>query len=206
MQNTFRFALGALVIAAAALPAAAQKPAVADIATQMSGTWTINRSLSPAFAPARSGGRSRGGAAFAIAAVPLQRGGGRGGGGGGDLSSSSADLTPEELAERTAMRQIQQIAAKITIAATVETFSITDDRGTRTCAVNGKNEKTQMYDVPVGVKCRWDKDKLRQEISTTRSKLIRVWGIDEAGRLVLKGKLEGIGQNSPEAVAVFDRQ
>jgi hypothetical protein len=62
-----------------------------------------------------------------------------------------------------------------------------------------------MYDVSVGVKCRWDKDRLRQEFSTTRSKLIRVWGLDENGRLVLKGKLEGIGQNSPEATAVFDR-
>jgi hypothetical protein len=168
----------------------------------MSGTWTINLGLSHAVSPGRSnGGRSGGGARYAIAGTAFQRGGG-GGGGGGDASS---DLTPEEMAERTAMRQIQQIAAKITIAASAESFSITDDRGTQTCAANGKSEKTQMFNVSMGVKCRWDKDRLRQEFSTTRSKLIRTWALDDAGRLLLKGKLEGIGQNTPEATAVFDR-
>ena len=55
---------------------------------------------------------------------------------------------------------MQQIAAKITIAATAERFSLTDERGEQACTVTGKNEKTQMFGVAVGVKCRWDKDKL----------------------------------------------
>lgn len=206
MQGIIRLGVGGAMLVAATIPTAGQKTSVADVAKQMSGTWTINRALSPAFAPGRSsGGRSGGGAAYAVTGITFQRGG-RGGGGGGDaLPSSSADLTPEELAERTAMRQIQQIAAKVTIAATAERFSLTDERGEQTCAATGKSEKTRMFDVAVGVKCRWDKDRLRQEYSTTRSKLIRTWGLDETGRLVLKGKLEGIGQNTPEATAVFDR-
>lgn len=204
MQARFTIGFGGVMLLAVTIPAAGQKVAVADVARQMSGTWTINRALSPTLAPGRSGGRS-GGPAYAIAGVPFQRGG-RGGGGGGEATpSSSADLTPEELAERNAMRQIQQIAAKVTIAASPESFSIRDERGEQTCAATGKSEKSRMFDVSVGVKCRWDKDKLRQEFATTRSKLIRTWGVDDAGHLVLTGKLEGIGQNTPEATAVFDR-
>jgi hypothetical protein len=201
-----RIAAAAAIVAAAAIPAAGQKPSVGDVASQLSGTWIMNRALSPAFTPGRSNGGRGGGTAYAVAGTSFQRGGRGSSGGGGDaLPSSSADLTPEELADRTAIRQMQQVAAKIMIAATAERFSLTDERGEQACTVTGKNEKTQMFGVAVGVKCRWDKDKLRQEFSTTRSKLIRTWGLDDSGRLVLKGKVEGIGQNSPEATAVFDR-
>jgi hypothetical protein len=199
-----RVTAAAVMIVTATTASAGQKASPADVARAMSGTWTINLALSTAFGPGRSGpGRSRG-PAYAISGAGLQRGG-RGGGGGGDTPTTGADLTPEELAERAAMRQIQQLPARITVAATPETFAITGEHSTETCAANGKTDKIQVGDVPVGVKCRWDKDKLRQEFSTTRSKLIRVWGVDEAGHLVLKVKLEGIGQNTPEATAVFDR-
>ncbi|HEY2432387.1 MAG TPA: hypothetical protein VGI12_06905 [Vicinamibacterales bacterium] len=199
-----RFAVAGALIVAAAAPMAGQKTSVADVAKQMSGAWTIDLALSPAFAPARGNGGRRGGAAFAISASPLQRGG-RGGGGGGDTPSSNDDLTPAELAERGVMMQLRQIAPRITIAATAETFSITDERGQQTCDLNDKGQKVQMSDVAVTAKCHWDKDKLRQEFSATRSKLIRVWNLDEAGRLVMKGKLEGMNQNTPEATAVFQR-
>ena len=206
MRTVIRLAATGVMVAAVTMPVVGQKTDVADVAKRLSGTWVINRALSPAFAPARGGGRSRGGAAYAIAGMPFQRGGRGGGGIGGDAGpASSADLTPEELAERNAMQQIRQIAPKLTIAATAERVTITDERGEHTCTVNGKNEKSQMYDVSVGVKCRWDKDKLRQEFATTRSKLVRTWGLDDNGHLVLKAKLEGIGQNTPEATAVFDR-
>jgi hypothetical protein len=199
-----RLAIAGAMLAAAALPGAAQKASVADVARQLSGTWTINRALSPAFAPGRgNGGRAQTGARFAVGGAGVQ--GRRGGGGGDPTPSSAADLTPAELAERGAMQRLRQISSKLTIAATAETLSITDERGEQSCAVNGKGTKAQMYDVSVDVKCRWDKDKLRQEFSTTSLKLIRVWGLDESNRLVLKAKIEGVGQNSPEATAVFDR-
>ena len=202
MNIVVKVAVASGIVAAATLPVAGQKTSVADIARQMSGTWTINRALSPAFAPGRGGGRV--GPSYAISGMAFQ--GRRGSGGGGlDTPSSSADLTPTELAERAAMGRLRQIAAKLTIAATAESFSITDERGEQTCAVNDKNQKLQVGDVTVNAKCRWDKDKLRQEYSATTSKLVRTWGIDADGRLVMKGKLEGMNQNTPEATAVFDR-
>jgi hypothetical protein len=206
MHTLVRVATAVGLIAAATMPISGQKPSVADVAKQMSGTWIINRALSPAFAPPRGNrGRSGGGAAYAVSAVPFQRGGRGGGGGGADSPSSSADLTPAELAERAAMGQLRQIAAKLTIVATAETFSVTDERGEQTCAINDKSQKIQVSDVTIGEKCRWDKDKLRQEFSATSSKLIRTWELDGAGHLVMKGKLEGMNQNTPEATAVFDR-
>jgi hypothetical protein len=198
MRIAKQIAAAGAIVAAATMPAAGQKTPVADIAKQMSGTWTINLSLSPAFSP---GGRSRGGGAR-TPALRFQRGGR--GGGGGNTPTSNADLTPAELAERTAMMKMRQIAPKITIAATAETFSLQDGR-TEACTVNGKNEKLTVDDVQMEFKCRWDKDKLRQEFATIRSKLIREWGVDASGHLLLKAKLEGIGQNTPEATAVFDR-
>ena len=202
MNIIVRLSVVSGLVAAATLPVAGQKTSVADVAKQLSGSWTINRTLSPAFAPGR--GPGRGGPAYAISGMAFQgrRGGG---GGGGDTPSSSADLTPAELAERAAMGKLRQIAPKITIAATAESFSITDDRGEQTCAINDKNQKLQIGDVAVNAKCRWDKDKLRQEFAATTSKLIRTWGLDADGRLVMKGKLEGMNQNTPEATAVFDR-
>src|SRR4051794_8536660 len=108
MRIAIRLTVVAVMIAAATTPSAGQKAATAaDAAKQMSGAWTINLALSHAFAPSGGGpGRGRGGAAYAFAGAPFQRGGR----GGGDASpAAGADLTPEELAERTVMRQIQQI-------------------------------------------------------------------------------------------------
>ena len=206
MRRILSVAAAVAMIAAGSITGTAQKTSVADVAKALSGTWVINRALSPAFAPGRSnGGRAGGGPSYTLAGLLVQRGGRGGGAAAGPGPSSNADLTPEELADRNAMQQLRPIAAKLTIAATPESVTITDERGERTCALNGKNEKVQMFNVEVGIKCRWDKDKLRQEFSTTRSKLIRVWGLDGSGHLILKAKLEGIGQNTPEATAVFDR-
>lgn len=201
MKSAVRLAVTAGLAVTVTMPIAGQKISVADIAKQMSGTWTINRALSPAFGPGRGAGRV--GPAYAIAGLAFQ--GRRGGGGGEPTASSAADLTPAELAERTAMARLRQLAPKITIAATTESFAISDERGEQTCAVNDKNQKLHVGDTAVNAKCRWDKDKLRQEFSATTSKLVRTWGLDADGRLVMKGKLEGMNQNTLEAAAVFDR-
>lgn len=189
----------ALALVAATATVAGQKLSPADLATRLSGTWTINRSLSPALAP-----RGRGGAAFAIRPALFQRGGG--GGGGADPSQGATDLTPAEQAELAAMRLLRQIAPEITIKATAESVSFADVQGEQTCGTNGKGTKITVADAPVTMKCKWDKELLRQELSTTRSSLIRTWGVDESGRMVLKARYEGIAQNTPEAVAVFDRK
>jgi hypothetical protein len=192
----------ATALAVVSFPAAAQKAGPADVATRLTGTWTINRALSPAIKGPGRAGAGRGGSAYALGAATAQRGG-RGGGGASDPTPSSAgDLTPAELAERQAIQQVEQIAPSITIKASAESASIVDQRGELTCAVNDKNAKVETFGAPLALKCRWDKQQLRQEFSATRSKLVRTWEVNESDHLVLKIRIEGV---SAEATAVFDR-
>jgi hypothetical protein len=189
------------VVLAAAATIAAQKSTPADVAGQLSGKWTINTTLSPGFKAGR--GRA-GGADYALGGFGMQRG--RGGGGASDTTMSGpGDLTPTERVERTAMAQVEQLAPAITIKATADTATFTDQRGEQTCAINDKTVKTDMFDAHVNVKCRWNKSALQQEFSTTRTKLTRMWAVDENGRLVVKSRLEDIGRSPVELSAVYDR-
>lgn len=199
-------AAGAMTLAAS-MPAAGQKNAAADVARRMSGTWTLNRELSPALGAAGRAGRGRGGTP---PGVLFQRGGFPQGVRANPTNteptpSGAGDLTPAELAERMAMRQIQQIPPTIVIAATADHVSIEDEYGEQSCAIDGRTDKVRTFRVYMDVKCKWDKNRLRQEYATTRSKLIRVWRVRDDDRLVLTAKIEGINQNTPEAVAIFDR-
>lgn len=181
-------------------PLNAQKLPAADVAARLTGRWTINRSLSPAIGgPGRSGPPRSGGAGYRPAA--FLQGGGRGGGG----ASGPGDLTPAELAERAAMRQLLQIAPEITIKATAETVSFADVRGERTCAVDGKATPMDLGDVHVSTKCRWEKQQLRQEFAATHGKVTRTWTVDDQDHLVIKARVEAIGQDVSEARAVYDR-
>ncbi len=196
-------AVGALTFAASDL--AAQKPSPADLAAKLSGTWTINRELSPGFStPGGPGGRRGGHALLAMASIPGQRRGSVPG--GGDGANGPGDLTPEEMAAQIAIRQLQQVAAQITIKATPESVTFTDQRGEQTFAINDKNAIVDVAGAKITAKNKWDKATLRQEFSNPKSKLIRTWEIDENNRLVLKAKLESLTLMSTEAKAVFDRQ
>jgi hypothetical protein len=203
MRTSLRFVVTGLAAVAAVSPLAAQKLSPADVAARLTGTWTINQKLSPAIAPRGRGGNSA--PAFAIRPASFQRGG-RGGGGGGDTPSSASDMTPAEQAERAAMQQLRQIAPEITIKASAESVSFTDVRGEQSCGTAGKGVKLTIADAPVTMKCKWDKEQLRQEFATTRSSLIRTWSLDDSGHLVLRARYEGLAQNTPDAVAVFDRK
>ncbi len=113
----------------------AQKLTPVEAAARLSGTWTFNAGLSKGFnAPGapRGGGPARGGALYAIASSPAQRGGGGG-------QSGPSDLSPAELAAQAAMRQLQQLADEITIDASVERVTFRDARGERIYTVDGKN-------------------------------------------------------------------
>jgi hypothetical protein len=167
----------------------------AEVAQKMSGTWTLNRELSKGFsAPGqRPGGPGRGGALLAVTPAFGQ---GRGGPG---------DLSPAEMADITSMRQLQQIAEVITIAATADQISFSDARGERRYAIDGKSTRLDMPG-EVTVKSRWDKATLKQEFSTAQNKLTQTWSVDENGRLVLLAKLESLRLRTPEQRAVFDRR
>jgi hypothetical protein len=196
-----------LFVAASSSPLRGGQSSPADIARKISGTWAFNQQMSPAFAVP---GRGRGGALFqAGSAQPTQprypAGVKANPTNTEPTSDGASDLTPTERAERHALRQLGQVPPVITLAVTPGHLAISDDRGESECDINGRTAKARLFGAYVDVKCRWDKTQLRQEISTTQSKLIRTWGIDDREMLVLKLKVEGINQNTPEAAAFFDR-
>ena len=187
-----------------AVSLAAQKLSPADAAARLTGTWTLNRELSPGFkAPGgRPGGPGRGGALFNVAtpAFAPQRGG------GGGAATGPSDLSPDELAAQAAMRQLQQLADEITINATAEKVTFIDARGERTYTLDGKNAKITVAGSDVSTKSRWDKTAIRQEFSTTSAKLTQTWDVDNDGRLVLTAKVESLRLRTPEQKAVFDKK
>jgi hypothetical protein len=196
-------AIAGLIVTLGQTIAAAQKLSTSDLPAKLSGTWVLNHELSTGFraaAPGRRGGGA--GPLFAVAGLAGQRGG-RGGGGG---VSDASDLTPQQLAEQAAMRQLQQITEKIVITASAETVTFTDTRGERSYPINDKSTKIEVAGAPVNVKSKWDKNVLKQEFSNTQAKLIETWGLDEAGRLVLTAKVESMTLLTPEQKAVFDKQ
>jgi hypothetical protein len=202
-KPSVRLLVSVLVLAALGVSAGAQNPTPAEIAQKLTGTWVLNRELSKGFtAPgARPGGPGRGGAMFAVAPAYGQ---GRGGGGGQGAAGAS-DLSPAEIADMNAMRQLQQIAEVITIAAATDQITFSDARGERRYAIDGKSTRVDMAG-EVTVKSRWDKATLKQEFSTAQNKLTQTWSVDENGRMVLLAKLESMRLRTPEQRAVFDRR
>ena len=206
-------ALGAIAVTGTGLivGAVAQKLTPAEVAARLSGTWTINRELTSGFnAAGRRGGRGGGGnfslggnaARFGPTASYAQRGGGT----GPSTASDMSDLSPAERAEMAAMRELQQLAEVINIKATAEQIAFEDARGQRIYAIDNKNTKLTVAGSEVNTKSRWDKAVLRQEFSTSSSKLIQTWEVDENGRLVLTAKVESLRLMTPEQKAVFDKK
>jgi len=193
-----------LAVASAALALSAvvtaQNRTPAEAAEKLTGTWVFNKELSKGFSTpgARPGGPGRG----ALFAVAPSYGQGRGGG----QASGAGDLSPAELADIAATRQLQQIADQITIKATADTIAFNDARGEREYAIDGKNVRIKVGDAEVTVKSRWDKGVLKQEFSTTQNKLTQTWDVEKDGRLVLVAKLESLRLRTPDQRAVFDRK
>ena len=191
---------GALAKAEASAKVEARQSAQ-DLALKLSGTWVFNRELSSGFGAAGRGGRGpRSVARFAIA-PGFQ---GRGGGGGG--ASDAGDLTPDQRAEQAALRQLQQIEARITIKASAGEITFSDTRGERSYVINDKTSEIFVSGSPVKVKSKWEKQVLKQEFSNPQAKLVRTWSVDGSDHLVLTAKVESLKLITPERKAVFDRQ
>jgi len=200
-------AAGVVLAMTALVSASGQKATPAEVAEKMSGTWKLNRELSPGLAaPARggTGGPGRGGAAFMIAGGVPQRGGG--GGGGGQTPTTAADLPPDVLAAQAAMRDLQQIAETVTIKATVDSITVSDPRGERTYSLDNKSTKLTGGPATIDVKTKWDKTAVRQEFNSPQTRLVRSWEVDDQNHLVIKSKVESLTMNSKEVKAVYDRQ
>ncbi len=195
----------AVVMSVVAVGLYAQKAAPADIAAKMSGTWKINRELSPSVrppAPARGGGMANAGGARLVLASMQRRGGGGGGGG----MTTNADLTPEVLAARAAIRDLQQVPEVLTVKATADTIAFSDPRGERSYDINNKNAKLDVNGTSLSVKTKWDKETVRQEFSTPEMKLVKTWALDGSGHLVLTMRIESMTLNTADTKAVYDRQ
>ena len=206
VKNRSRLLVAAASLALVWTDVHAQKATPADAAPAMSGTWKLNRDLSDSLSAPRRGG-GRGGALFAMASPVAQRGG-RGGGGAGSAGSAttSADLTPEELAAQTAIRQLQAVPEVITVKAAPDSVSFSDARGERTYPANGKKITIDVGAAKVNVKTGWDKSSLKQEFSTPKASLTQVWQVDDSNHLVLKTKVESLTMVSREVKTVFDKQ
>lgn len=183
-----------------------------DLAGRLSGTWVFNRELSSGFgAPGRGrppsprlrrpSGGPRPRALFAATASAAPQRGGAGAG-----SGDGTDLTPEQRAEQAAMRQLQQIDARITIKAAADSVTFIDTRGERTYAINDKSSEFFVSSSPVKVKSKWDKQVLKQEFTNPQAKLVQTWSIDGSDHLVLTAKVESLRLVTPERKAVFNRQ
>jgi len=205
MKHVLAAGIAAIAVAA---PVAAQKITPAELATRLTGTWVLNREMSPGFsAPGRRGRGQAPAARPLLATAPLaQRGGGRGGGGAGGVSDAT-DLTPGERAAQAAMRQLYQIGSEITVKASAGSVTFIDARGERTYAIDDKSAKIDVSGSPVSVKSKWDKSVLRQEFSNTQAKLVQSWATDDSGKvLFLTAKVESMTLQTPEQKAVFDRK
>jgi hypothetical protein len=213
LNRTGLITLGVLAAASCfPLLARAQKSTPVEIAQKLTGSWKVNRELSPSL------GRGRGGQEAAALAGPrlvlasFQRGGR---GGAAADASSPQDLTPDQIAARNAVRQLQQVPDTLKIVATAEQITFTDARGVSSFPINNKAVKIDVADAKVEVKTKWDKATVRQEFNAYQQKMTKMWSVDESGRLVLNVLVESMILNTNSGVpswtqqtatAIFDRQ
>jgi hypothetical protein len=193
----------AVALACLLVLAGAQKSTPAEAAVKLTGTWKVNRELSPSIGPGRGRGRSGAVVQPRLVLASFQRRGGRGG--GADVSSPQ-DLTPEEAASRAAGQALQQIPELLTIEATADAITFKETRGAVTYPINNKSIKVDVGAAKVDAKTKWDKDVLRQEFNTRQQKITKTWAVDENARLVLKLRVESMTMSSADAIAIFDRQ
>jgi len=192
--------LGAVII---------QIPSVSELAAKMSGSWRVNKELSPGLSNSGRGreGRRGTGQSFGVMRIAAQRGG-RGGGGEGGVESGAdmSNLTPDEAAAQAALSLIQQVPLELTIEATPAEIKVIEPRGQSLFRIDGKSTPIEVPGGTIKVKSKWDRARLRQEFSSTRRMLLKSWSIDSNGRLVLTEHVESVAFKSKETQAVFDKQ
>jgi len=190
-QSTVMFL--AVAAAAVAVVAPQARQTTADVATRLTGSWKLNRDLSPGF----SGGRGRGATRYEVGFFPQGRGGG---------GQDASDLTPAELDAAKAIRDFQALPDQMKIEASETSVTFTDVRGTRTYAVDDKTIKIDAGITKINGKSKWDKGTLRQEFSSPATKVIYLWTPSADGKqLAVTLKIED-ARTPREQKAVFDKQ
>ena len=206
MLRSIQAAAILLLVVGLTTHAAGQKITPADVAAKMSGSWKLNRDLSPNLnSPGR---RGRGMVAAVQPQLALQRGGGgRGGGGGAAAGGGENSPVPEtEVAAQAALAVIQQVPLELTIAATATDIVFKDPRGEWPFKLDDKTSEMEVPGGRIKVKSKWDRLNIRQDFSSTQRKVVRIWSLDGNDHLVLAVRVESLTFNSTESRAVFDRQ
>ena len=180
-----------------------------DVAAKMTGSWRLNRELSPGFRDAGPDGGRRGrrGGAPAFQMVAAQRGGRGGGTGSAEGGGERPSVTSVEAAAQAALTTIQQLPVEFTIEATERAITIVEPRGSSHFQIDNKSTDVEVPgNATIKIKSRWDRTTLRQEFSSVQQVLKRSWSIDENGRLVARQRIESVSFSSKETEAVFDKQ
>jgi hypothetical protein len=213
LSITSGLATCALALGLLTAPLTAQRITPADLAAAISGTWKINLDLSPQFKQ-QGGGRQGAAGGFSspfsqrgTTALALQRGGRGGGGGGGGAAPGPAD--PREMAGQQALRALQSVGDTLTIAATADSVSFTDPRGTRTYAVDNKNVRLDVGNgAELTTKARWDGRSLRQEFIYGETKVSHQYELSRDGKQIeFTMRIDNFGGGvGRQAEAVYDKQ
>ena len=212
-------ACAALVVAFAGPTASAQKPA--DVAAKFTGTWKLNKELSPGLSPMRASGPARAGGA-ADTGAPAGGGGGRRGGGPAAGNVAFAVAAKPVLGQggggqmggdpsMAAIRDFEGMPDSFTITASADSVTFNDAiRGDRVFPTTDKNVKMTIKGATVTATSKWDKNSLKQDFSAGEENLSGTWDLNDAGnRLSVHFKL--LNMSSPtggftEVKAVYDKQ
>lgn len=203
-----RFVIMALGLAVAPCLGVAlgQTTTPAELATKLTGRWTLNKELSPTLLnPGPGEGRRGGGAAFATSGAAAPQRGGRGAG-AAEPEIEKPMVTDEEAAAQVALAAIQRVPLELTIEATATEMKLVEPRGESLFKIDGKNATVDVPGARIKVKSKWDRGSLRQEFATALRALVRSWSVDSQGRLVLTQRIQSPTFNSKEVQALFERQ
>jgi hypothetical protein len=185
-----------------------QAPTPEELASRLTGTWKLNRELSPTLSNPRPGEGRRGrGASFAMSAAGAPQRGGRGGGGGANEPGFERPMvTTEEAAAQAALAAIHQVPPELTIEATASEMKLVEARGESLFKIDGKTATVAVPGARIKVKSKWDRGKLRQEFSSALQALVRSWSVDAQGRLILTQQIQSPTFKTKEFQAFFDKQ
>lgn len=196
----------ATLVLVATVPGVGTQPtSQAELAAKMTGTWKLNRELSPNLT-SPTPGRRGGGPSFAVITGVPQRGGRGSGAGNEEPPREPQNLMPEEVAAQAALSTIQQVPLELTIQASETEVTLIEPRGQSHFRIDGRNSPVEVPGGSIKVKSRWDRDTLRQDFSSAQRVLRRSWSLDSNGHLVLRQRIESATFNTKESQAVFDRQ
>jgi hypothetical protein len=199
-------AVGVVLALVAQVPAGARQATPNEAFAKMIGIWHLNTKMSVA-----SNGGRRGGGGGEAGGDDSGGGGGRGGRGGrgGGGGGGSADSTPAtEAAQNQALRQsATQTPSVLTVGGTPAEVVFTGGGAEHRFTTDGKKQLIQVESVQVNAKTRWDKNKLKQDISVGNLSYTRTWEITSSDQLLITITLnEGtMDDNTKPARFYYDR-